>query len=283
MAEGELIGIMDGLRFESTISTDTRRASDKPGMREFVDFLREVCRMLMECGCSSNRVELLTMLLGESWGYEVETLAIPTGVWLSVRCGQHRMIELTRVRTWSVDLDRLARLNDLVEEIHAHKINVDQAVSRLKEESVMPPPYGLPLTLLAGGLSSPILVAHYGGPLSEVALALPLGISVQYLHKYALVGESRRYLADFLSAVVVALYAVLALRFMPQIDVPRLIVGGLVVLVPGLVLVNAVHEVAQKNLVSGAAKLLEALMITASLGCGVAFVLGLLHVLMPVN
>ncbi len=246
-------------------------------MREFIEFLRDVCRLLMECGCSSNRVELLTEKLGASWGFEVDTLAIPTGVWISVRRGHTNLVELTRVRSWSVDLDRLARLNELVELIHARHISISEASRRLAEEHKAKPPYGVLPTLLAGGFSSPILVYHYGGAPLEMALALPVGVIVQWLVKYVFVGENRRYLGDFLSAALVAAYAHLAQVFFPAVDVPRLIVGGIVILVPGLVLVNAVHEVALKNLVSGAAKLLEALMITASLGCGVVFVLGVLQ------
>jgi uncharacterized membrane protein YjjP (DUF1212 family) len=247
-------------------------AVELAAMREFLVFLRRVSRALMECGCSSNRVELLTGALGESWGFEVETLAIPTGVWISVRSGEENLTELTRVRNWSVDLDRLARLNELVELIIAHRISLADANARLAREKATRPPYGVLATLLAGGLASPILIYHYGGTPLEVALGLPVGVLVQALSKYVFVREDR--LGDFLAAAFVALYACLCHVFLPWIDVPRLIVGGLVILVPGLVLINAVHEVAQKNLVSGAAKLLEALMITASLGLGVIFVLG---------
>lgn len=258
----------EGLNGESCELTD---------LRAFLDLLRETCRFLIECGCSSNRVEQLTQNLGESWGVEVETLAIPTGVWISVRRGGVNLIDLTRVRRWSVDLDRLARLNELIESFRSHSITLAEAHRRLQLESTSEPPYGKIATIIAGGVSSPILVYNYGGPLSEVALALPIGMIVQVLHKYVLVKESRRYLADFLCAVVVALCACLASRFFPEVDVPRMIVGGLVILVPGLVFVNAVHEVAQKNLVSGAAKILEAMVITASLACGVIFVLGILY------
>lgn len=255
-----------------------RRADDQPGMREFTALLREVCRLLMECGCSSNRVELLTQKLGASWGFEVETLAIPTGVWLSVRRGHMNVVELTRVRQWSVDLDRLARLNDLVDSIYAHRISITEANDLVRAERSSPPPYGVALTLLAGAGSAPILVASYGGTPIEIALALPLGIGVQVLSKYVFAGDdSRKHLGDFMSAAFIALYASIARYYIPDLDVPRLIVGGIVILVPGLVLVNAIHEVAQKNLVSGAAKLLEAFMITASLAFGVVFVLALTH------
>lgn len=252
-----------------------RRGDDQPGMREFLDFLREVCGLLIECGCSSNRVELLTQKLGASWGFEVESLAMPTGVWISVRHGSTNLVELTRVRSWSVDLDRLARLNELVDSIYEHRVSISEACARLKAERTAKPPYNQLLTLMAGAGSSPILVYNYGGSPMETALALPLGIGVVFLSKYVFTGEeSRRHLGDFMGAIFIAAYACVAKALIPGVEETRLIVGGTVVLVPGLILVNAVHEVAQKNLVSGAAKLLEAFMITASLAFGVVFVLG---------
>ena len=251
-----------------------RRSDDQPGMREFLAFLRQACCLLMECGCSSNRVELLTQRLGEAWGFEVDTMAIPTGVWISVRRGEQNLVELTRVRSWSVDLDRLARLNDLMELVSDHRLTISEARQRLREAAASEPPYGRLLTLLAGGAAGGALIYGYGGTLLEVVLGLPVGMLVQYLAKYLFVGGDRRYLSDLLCGTSVALYASIAKAIFPVIDMPRLIVGGVIALVPGLVLVNAVHEVAQKNLVSGAAKLLEALAIAASLGCGVAFVVG---------
>lgn len=261
---------------EEGTSGDLRRADDQPGMREFLDFLREISGLLMECGCSSNRVELLSQMLGVSWGFEVEALAIPTGVWISVRRGSTNLVELTRVRSWSIDLDKLARLNELVDSIYDHRVSIREASARLKIERCVPPPYGPFLTLLAGAGASPILVYNYGGSPLETALAFPLGLGVVFLAKFVFVGaDNRRHIGDFMGAVFVAAYACIAHAFLPAVEETRLIVGGVVILVPGLVLVNAVHEVAQKNLVSGAAKLLDAFMITASLAFGVVFVLGI--------
>ena len=251
-----------------------RRASDLPDMRAFIDFLRDVCRILIECGCSSNRVELLTQLLASSWDFEIDTLATPTGVSICVRKDGVTMVEITRVKTWAVDLDRLSRLNDLVDMIHDRRITLAEANARVQEIAHSQPPYGIFATLLAGGGSSAVLVYGYGGTSLEVALAFPIGVVVQYLTKYVFLGENRRYVGDFVSAALVAAYALGCQWLLPSLDLPRLTVGGIVTLVPGLTFVNAMHEVAQKNLVSGAAKLLEALVIGASLGCGVLFTLG---------
>jgi len=259
----------------TSIDQGSRRIDDTPGMREFMEFLREVCRILLECGCSSNRIEQLTQMLGVSWEFEVETLAIPTGVWITVRKNHLNMVDLSRVRSWTVDLDRLAKVNELVDSIYKHNISINEAIARIEELKTSPPAYSKLITICAGSGAGPVLVFTYGGSPTEIALAAPIGLIVQYIHKYLFVGENKRYLGDFVCAGMVALYAILCSKFFVGIDVPRLITGGIVVLVPGLVFVNAVHEVAQKNLVSGAARLLESLIIAASLGTGVVFVIGI--------
>lgn len=252
-----------------------RRADDTPGMREFMEFLREVCRLLLECGCSSNRIELLTHKLGLSWDFEVEALAIPTGVWITIRKNHLNMVDLSRVRSWSVDLDRLARINELVESIHNHNISIHDAIAKIGDIKKSPPVYGKLLTVFAGSGAGPVLVFTYGGSPTEIALSAPIGLIIQYLAKYFFIGENKRYMGDFVCAAMVALYSILCSQLFSNIDVPRLITGGIVSLVPGLVFVNAIHETAQKNLVSGAARLLESLMIAASLGTGVVFVIGI--------
>ncbi len=252
---------------------------EQPSLDEFVAFLRRMSGLLIQSGCSSNRVELLAQLLGESCGFDVETVAVPTAVWITVRHDGRTLQDLTRVRKWSIDLDRLARLNELVESIHEHKISIGAANAKLKAEDQASAPYGKSLTLLAGAISSPVLIMSYGGSPVEIALGAPIGVMIQYLNKYLFTSDTRRYLGDFISAAVVATYAYSCAALLPDIDAPLLIIGGIVVVVPGLTLVNAVHEVAQKNLVSGAAKLLEALVITASLGFGVAFVLAIMQIL----
>lgn len=242
---------------------------------EFFRFMIPISRMLIECGCSSNRIESLAERLGASWNIQVEAMAIPTGVWISAKRGVEQKMDMVRVRDWSVDLDRLARLNSLVDSIERHDITIEEAEKIIHQEHQALPPYSALLTLLAGAGSSSVLMYFYGGSLREIGLAFPLGALMQLLQKYIFIGENRRYLGDFLSAVVAALYSVFIAKFFTEIEVPRLIISGIILLIPGLILTNAVHELAQKNLVSGAAKILEALMITGALGFGVFSVISL--------
>ena len=219
---------------------------ERISIRSLVDFLMETCRVAIECGCSSNRVEMLVTRLGEAWGFSVEAAAIPTAVWLSVRGRGQQIFELVRVKTWYINLERLALLNDLVDQIEHHEIYLDEAILRLKDISHSPSPYPGWLTLAAGGGSSVAVVYSSGGRHHEIGAAFAMGIICQGSRHFFATGN-RRYLSDFFTAMIVA--------------------GGAVF----------VHEIAQKNLASGSARILEAFMIATSLAFGVAAMLGIMH------
>lgn len=244
--------------------------------RSLVDLLTETCRVAIECGCSSNRIELLVTRLGEAWGFSVDAAALPTAVWLSVRGRGHQIVELVRVTKWGIDLNKLADLNDLVDQVSSRQLHLDEAVQKLKEISKKPSPYPRILSIIAGGGSAFALVAASSGRGFELLAAFILGTICQLSLSFFSEGN-RKYLAEFFTAMLVAGGAAGLSTVWPDINVPRLIVGGLISLAPGLPFVNALHEVAQKNLVSGAARLLEAVVTAITLAFGVAAVLGFAH------
>jgi uncharacterized membrane protein YjjP (DUF1212 family) len=254
----------------------TETAIERVSLRSLIDFLMATCRVATECGCSSNRVELLLTRLGEAWGFKVDAAALPTAVWMSVRGRGQQITELVRVSSWRIDLNKLALLNDLVDMVEHHQMALDEAVAKLEIINHQKPPYSAFLTVISGGGSSLALVAATGGRGVELAAGFIVGMLCQISSQLFSEGN-RKYLAEFLTAMVVAGGAAAFSVIHTEINMPRLIIGGLISLVPGLVFVNALHEVAQKNLVSGAARLLESFMTAVSLGFGVAAVLGFAH------
>jgi uncharacterized membrane protein YjjP (DUF1212 family) len=224
----------------------------------------------MECGCSSNRLERLLTQLGNTWNFSVESLALPTGVSIMVAKDGRQALSLIRVRRWQIDLDKLQKISEMVEKISHLDIDLLGAKNALQEIMKAPPPYNIAVSVMAGAGSSAGLVYLYGGPWQEILLTLGIGLLVTILQKFVFVAENRRYLADFLSAFIVALVAGLTSRVISEINVSRVITGGVVGMVPGLTLLNAIHEIAQKNLVSGSAKSVEAFVVGLSLSFGVA-------------
>ena len=250
-----------------------------PEFNQVRDFLLDVARVAMTSGSSSHRVENLLVRIGKTWGYDVEAAAIPTVVWITIRKEKLQVLELTRVRNWGVDLTKLTRLSFLVDQIDQNKINFNEAQTKLVNIQLARSPYPFLISALAGASSSASIEYFYEGKMHEIILAGVLGVIVFLINGYSVHSENRRVVSDFFAGLIVGLIA-LGLKYVfPDIEPTRLIVAGLIVPVPGLIFVNAVHEVANKNLASGSARLLEAAIIGLSLAFGVACAIGLFGIL----
>ncbi len=249
--------------------------SDEVKILELTDFLREMAKALIACGCSSNRVENLLVRLGHIFEFDVNVLALPTGCSLAVRKDGQEKFDLIRIKDWGINLNQLSMINDLVNQLEEKKLTIAQARRQLAQIILERPPYSDLLSVLAGGWASAGLVFFYGGSYLEMSLAFVIGIFVMILRGALNKGENSRYLVDYLSAAAVAFGASLAHYFLPEINIHRVITGGIIMMVPGLVFVNAIHEVSQKNLVSGAAKAFEAIVVALSLAFGVITIVGI--------
>jgi uncharacterized membrane protein YjjP (DUF1212 family) len=87
--------------------------------------------------------------------------------------------------------------------------------------------------------------------------------------------NSRRLLGDFLGGLFTAACAGLALRVWPETRPEVIVPAGAIALFPGMTFTTGVAEVAQKNLVSGGARLIDSAVTLLLILFGVALVSGL--------
>ncbi len=254
---------------------------EQPTLRQVSSCVKQLSRLLIECGCSSNRVEKLVAMLVEKVGYEADIMATPTAAWISVRSEYEQRVELVRVKKWSLNLALLSEINRLVKHFLRGSVQFNELTDRIQNMEQFQAPYSSWMQVVAGGVASGAIMVILGGERFGIALAVIIGALAKSFAEFFISREERRYLADFSTSFLVASLALLGSRILPipSWEVPKLITSGLILMVPGLVFVNAVHEVAQKNLVSGSAKVMEASMIGLSLAFGVGMCFGLLEVL----
>ena len=236
----------------------------------FAKFLANCSKALIESGCSSNRLENLLESLGKNWGFNVEAFATPTGMFLMISRDQEVHNSMTRIKAWSVNIDRIQKINDLVIQLSSKSIDIEEAQNKLTEIINSPLPYNKITTLLAGGGAAGGLVFLLGGNWIDVITATCLGVILFILQSYFSTGPNRRYLTDFIASFTIALLATGLKKFFPTLNDGLVITGGIVLLIPGLVFLNAIHEIALKNLISGTSKLVEAFIVALSLSFGIA-------------
>lgn len=206
----------------------------------------------------------------QSLGIEGTLFAMPTGIMLSLELDGRHHSEMLRVSASELDMGKLSELMDLAAEVGSGAVTPTDGEARVEAILAAPPRYGRVLTVAAFALTSAAASRFFGAGAPEMAAALAIGLVVGLLSvASSRVGFIAR-LFDPISGFTVSLLAIAAAALVAPMSIPVVTVAGLIVLVPGLTLTTAISELAQKNLVSGTARLNGAIIVFLMLGFGVA-------------
>lgn len=239
-----------------------------------LDYLVELGTALMSAGCPTHRLEeLLTSLAGHE-GHFADVFALPTGLFISLRTpqGEASHLAMVRVNEWSHDLERLAELDELLNDVAQGELDIPTARLRIREVQKMPPVWSTPWRLLASVASSAGAAVTFGGDLIDAALAGLGALVLRVLMGSLAQSAGVRVLENFIGGLVAALTAWLASLVWPGHSREVLVLAIIIQLLPGLTLTTGLSELTYRNLVAGTARVMHAGVTLLSLVFGIAVV-----------
>jgi uncharacterized membrane protein YjjP (DUF1212 family) len=246
---------------------------------ELADYLLEIGGTLVSYGCPSYRLEEVIRVVAEIEGYTAQAFAIPTGLFVSIAApGQSApIVRLIRVKEWGTNLDRLVLVDRIFNDVADDRITIAEARRRLDDLDDRPLPYPAVLQwIAAAALSAAAAVFFRGGPL-EVVVGGLAGVLVALLASIMGRDPKWRLLLDFTGGLAVALLPWALGHIWTDLSREVIVLSGVIALVPGMTLTTGLSELAQKNLVSGGARLMEAFVAFLSILFGIALAVGLEH------
>lgn len=238
--------------------------------REGIDFALKLGKALQIYGAPSHRLEEAMSGILRRLGIEGEFFSMPTAIFASLGSGPDKHIELMRIETTDYDLTKLSRLNELSVRVAEGTTSLAEGSRAVDEIVAARPAYGPALTTLCFALTSGAASRFFGAGAVEIALAITAGLIVGLTALLAPRVPLIARLFDPLAGLLVSFFAVAAATWLGGASVPIVTVAGLIILVPGFTLTVAVNELAQRNLISGAARLSGALILFLMIGFGVA-------------
>ena len=226
------------------------------------DYLLDIGTTLASYGCPSYRLEEVVREIAAAEGYHAEAFALPTGLFLRVTPSDgspapevHRM---RRLAEWSVDLGRLTSIDEIFNEVIDRKITITKARARIKAIITGPNLWPPVLVWAATVMSAGAAAVFFSGSAVDVLVASIVGAVIGG-SRLVMKTNSQRLLQDFLGGLFAAVCAWLATHVWPTLVSPDVVVlAGSISLFPGMTFTTGMAEVAQKNLVSGGARLMEA-------------------------
>jgi uncharacterized membrane protein YjjP (DUF1212 family) len=235
-----------------------------------VTFLLALGRALHAAGHSSQGLEEMLELAAARLGVPGEFFTTPTSMFVAFGQEQGQRTFLIRVQPEGPNLGRLARVKTILDRVLDGTLSPGDGAVQLRDATEAGSPYSRGLTTIAFALSSAASAVFFGGGAREIVLAASLGFVTGLL---ALMAEGIPTLQKVFTAAAAFLVAALATVagvLAGGVSVSTATLGGLVVLLPGLMLVGAMGELATGHLSSGTARAAGAFISFIGIGFGVA-------------
>lgn len=235
--------------------------------------------ILMKNGAETYRVEDTITHICRSGHHEyVEVFVTPTGIFVSIdqkgESAGNMVTFIKRIKSRSINLEKVSQVNDLSRRFVADKVNLSAAMKELKAIDRSP---GYPFwqKAVVGGVGSALFAVLFGANLMEFLMALTASIMVSTVNTHMDRAGFPPFVCYTAGGVTAAVLAVLASSLIPGVQMDKVIVGAVIVLVPGVAVTNAIRDSIAGDLLSGMAKGAEALIIATSIAIGVGAVLKL--------
>jgi uncharacterized membrane protein YjjP (DUF1212 family) len=236
------------------------------------NFVAELATRLHVYGTTAQRLEGAVEAVAHRLGLDCEIFSNPTGMILSfadpVR-GQHNGItRVIRLDPGEQNLARLAATDAIAEDVLAGRLAPADGLAALKALDRPGTRRMQALAAFSFGLSAASVAALLGAGAPGVVTAGVIGLVIGVM---AVLASGRPRLGEALEAIaamVATLLAAAVASFVEPLAFKTVIVASLIVLMPGLMLTNAVSELSAQHLVSGTARFAGALMILMKLTFG---------------
>lgn len=235
-----------------------------------VAFVLALGEALHRYGATAPRLEEALTRVSSAMGLEARFFSTPTSILASFGPPALGRSCLVRVEPGEVQLEKLALLDALVEEVLRDGVAPPEGRRRVGEILARPAPYGAALTLACHGLASPAAAVFFAGDAVDVAASAVAGGAVGLASRSTVARDGFWRIQDTLSAALAAAAAAVAARLLPGASPSIITLSGIIALLPGLTITSAMSELASRHLASGTARFAGGLTTLVGLGFGVA-------------
>jgi len=235
-----------------------------------ITFVLNLGRALHRFGTPAHRLEEAVLECAGRLGLSAEVFTTPTTIIMSFGEPTDLSTRMMRVEGGELDMAKLARIDALADAVASQRTSPSAGVHELAEILASPRQFGRALSAVSYAMTVGSLAVFFGGSLADVAVAAVIGLGVGVLAQYARRSTDQARVFELVGAAVASFAAVLAAALWRTVTPSIVTIAALLILLPGMALTVAVTELATRNLISGTARLMSAVIVLLELVVGVA-------------
>lgn len=236
---------------------------------------------ILRCGGEIQRVEDTITRICRAYGAaHVEAFTITALIIASVRMQDGSYSNQTRrILRSGNDLHRLSLYNEISREICGGVIDLEQAQQRLREVKRSSPYPGWVLyigaVLAAGGFA-----VFFGGNIFDGIAAAVIGVVMTFIenHKPEFVNGMAQ---SVISSFTAGIFAILLVRLGLGGNVDKVMIGTIMLLIPGLTIATSVRDMLCGDTITGFTRLIQSLLLAVIIALGYGAAILTMGVILP--
>lgn|SRR5574344_453349 len=227
--------------------------------------------IVLENGGETYRAEETVVRIAQSLGAkEANAFVTPTVVIFSYadEIGQKHTF-MRRISKRGIDLKKIAQINDLSRRLEKRgRTSNPKQVKALLQHIERSPVYPKWLVVIMAAFSSACFTLMFGGRPIDAFFAFLIGFLLRIMLILLERVPLNSFIVSLMSGAMISILADMVGLSQLPVNTALVMTGTLMQVVPGLALVNSIRDIIGGDLVSGTARLMDALMIAAGLSIG---------------
>jgi len=242
---------------------------DSENSYRFLHLLLNMGEDLLLSGAEINRVEDTLNEMACSYGVkELNVFVIPSVITATIRL--YNGFELTQTRRINTskigtNLLQLEKLNDISHNCKKSPFPLEELEKQIKDSNDTVPtlPFCLGSALASGGFC-----VFFGGTVLDGIVSALFAMVVCFFQRFFAKRFPNRVFLTFICAFLIGVLVGAVAKFFPVLSNDKIIIGDIMLLIPGIALTVSLRDIMLGDTVSGSLRLVDSLCLTGALALG---------------
>lgn len=239
-------------------------------IRQLCDISLRAGELLVSYGGEVYRVEETIDRIFMSYGKTCDVFVLLSGIFIStIDESGHEITIVRRIDGHSFDLRKIEKINAFSRSFVDKPLSYTEALKQL-ELIKKPDRYSRTLMTFAAGFTALVYVLLYNGTLMDALAAFTISFVVYPIKAWVGRVFEFQFLEYFSGGFVTGLIALLYSYFFPELGLYRMIIGAIMIMVPGIAITTGLKDALYGDTVSSIYRLADGIFISVAVGVGIA-------------
>lgn len=238
-------------------------------MKKVLKYAMEIGEWMLKSGAGVSRVEDTISRICKAYGAkEANVFSITSSIVTTIEDDHGETITQTkRIRYYKTDFKKLDELNQLSRYMCQNlpeETEVKKRISEIKKGKVVV----FTEEVITSAIIAAAWTCFYGGGFTEGVIAMICGALVTILARYIKILAPNEMVLNFLLSFFVASLSYISASVGITHDYGKIIIGNIMLLVPGVAFVNALRDMIGGDMMSGILRVCESVLLAIFLAAG---------------